>query len=401
MTHCNNHGLAGVTDHDKLGDKRTIGSSKPTGTTVKGAFDDLVDHKALQKQHTGIDLSDHVDHGHPAVHHKNTSVHDKDLHPLKKHLDAAKHVSGATTTPLADVSTHPADHTLLHQSDVHKAVETSGHGTSPKKLGVHPNQLKHKIESAKSVTKAIPKHLGESPMLAKVKEELDKAKTQVVKLEAEYKAFEHKEHECKAAEHESKEAAEDAKKAAVKVAHVKEATKHGKATEKDVEKVVKEHEEKKHNAEKKAATHVSKEAEKKKAENKVDLAKKDAATHVDAATKLATAAAKTAKPTDASTAKAAAVHVKHAVGDMESHMVKTDCSFLEKTVLLSSLKSMPSVDKEYSCVGLGVIEDGEKASLGAIKCKPLMNGHCPMKFDAVNCKVVALDVGNIAFKAMP
>jgi hypothetical protein len=136
------------------------------------------------------------------------------------------------------------------------------------------------------------------------------------------------------------------------------------------------------------APEVEKYAEKlvKGCEKELEMMKKGMADHMDAASKLAKEIADTDMPKDAST---------------DKHKMKTDYDFLKKTVLLSALKSMPSVDKEYSCVGLGVVEDKDKPHFGAIKCKPLEDGKCPTTFDTESCKVVRLDVGSIAFKKMP
>lgn len=378
------HGCEAHLDPVANKDPRKLGAHSKSGTDTDLAFDSpLTDVKSH-----GDHVTDHTMH-HAAMHGHEVSHHAA-MHEVSHHAPS--------------MASERDDDDLKKKADVAGALEA----VSPKEhddkkdapLDMHPNKLRHKIKSAHAT---LEHHLSKSkeehshhPLIKAAKEHLKEAKTHVEHIATVEVEVMKKHHEEKATAVASKKASEDAQAAATKLETTKTMAKMGKATTKDVEHAQKHMEHKKKLASEKATKHVKASTDKKKAEAKLDSTKKATAAHIDAAVKTTTVAAKTSKE---SSATATATTVKHHVGDMTTHKVKTDCTFLD-TILLGDLKHMPEVDKEFPCVGLGTYADNGHAKLGAVKCKPTPMGACPTEFTADLCHVVPLNVGNVHFKPL-
>lgn len=373
------HGCEAHLDPIVVKDPRKLGPRSKSGTDLSTAFDgpgtDLVAVKAAPD--TGGDTSSSG----------SACAHAHHVAPL-----VASEDDDDQTTKRADVAGALASVSSTKSDDQKKSAP----------LDMPPNKLRHKINSA-NVT--LEKHLtitkddeAQHPLIHAAKQHLKEAKTRVdhiVKGEIELKK---KHHEEKSTAVDSKKASKEAQVAATKLETTKTMAKMGKATTKDVDAAQKLFDHKKKAASEKAAKHIKASTDKKNAETKLEHTKKTTAAHIDAALKTTTVAAKTSsKAADATSS--AAQTVKHHIGDVATHTVKTDCSFLD-VVVLGELKKMPEVDSEFSCVGLGTYHDEGHAKLGAIRCKPTPLGACPTEFNADVCHIVPLSVGSVHFKPL-
>lgn len=344
-------------------DPRKLGAHSVSGTDVTSAFDG----PGIEQKQYGHEV-EHLRHPSGKVLATTHGEHD-DEHKTK-----------------ADVAGALASVSPKHDDTEHALADT------------HPNKLRHKINSASAT---LEKHLAKDdhPLIKAAKDHLKQAKTHVDFMASAELEVQKKHHEEKATAAASKKASEDARHAAGKYETTKSLATLGKATKSDIEHAHKNLEHKKKAAGEKAAKHVKASTEKKNAESKLQHTKTTTAANIEAAVKSATVAAKTSNDSVASATKATAEAVKHHVGDISTHKVKTDCTFLD-TMLLGELKHMPDVDPEFSCVGLGAYHADGHTKLGAIKCKPTPLGACPTEFTADLCRIVPLEVGNIHFKPL-
>ena len=355
----------------KMDDARQLGARPKTGSDLSSAFADI----SGAAHEVTIATPDASESPPPAVVH----------HPISVPADQDKHDAHV-------------------QANVHKALASS---TKPKVLAAgdepldeHPQNLKHKLEHASAVLEGkVPASKHHDPAIKAAKTHIDTAKLGVKHISTLTHEVNKKTHVEKVTEVESKKASAIAAAAASKLESTHSLHKVGKATTVDVKEAQKHLDVKKRLAESKAVKHVEAAAETTKAVSKLDHSKKVTAAHVEAATKLVDTAAKTSKPADAAATHKAASHIKDSIGDLDTHKVKTDCAFLD-TVIIGSLKSMPELDAEHSCVGIGTYQDDGETKIGAIKCKPTLQGTCPTQFDTHSCQVVPLEIGNMQFKQL-